>query len=106
MLKCRHARSTAQSRGAEAEAIALDAFVVTCRTGSPAATTRVLPDVDARTPLAPAGSLRATLAARRFSPRCPLQPLRLRFRSSREGMRSGQGAADPTALRAKTCNHG
>ena len=98
--------STAQARRAGAEAIALEAFVVKYRAGTPTATTRVLPDVDARAPNAPAGLLRATLVARSHSPRCPLQPLRFPWRSPGEGTRRGQGAANATALRGKACNHG
>lgn len=106
MHKRGYACSTAQSRRAGAEAIAPKAFVVKYRTGTPTAATRVLPYVDARTPKVPAGPLRATLAARSHSPRCPLQPLRFPLRSPREGTRRGQGAADATALRGEACNHG
>jgi hypothetical protein len=106
MHKRGYAWSTAQSRRAGAEAIALEAFVATYRTGTPTAITRVLPDVDARTPKTPAGPLRATLAAQSHSPRYPLQPLRFPLRSPREGTRGGQGAANATALRGKACNLG
>jgi hypothetical protein len=106
MHKRGYAWSTAQSRGAGAETIALEAFVATYRTGTPTATTRLLPDVDARTPKAPVGPLRATLAARSHSPRCTLQPLRFPLRSPREGTRRGQGAANATDLRGKACNLG
>ena len=106
MHKRRDAWSTAQSRRAGAEAIVPEAFVVKYRTGTPTAITRVLPDVDARTPKAPVGALRATLAARSHSPRCTLQPLRFPLRSPREGTRRGQGAANAIASRGKACNLG
>jgi hypothetical protein len=103
MHKRGYAWSTAQARRPGAEAIALEAFVATYRTGAPTATARVLPDVDARTPKALVGPLRATLAARSRSPQCTQQPLRFPLRSPREGTRRGEGAANATALRGKAC---
>ena len=66
----------------------------------------LLPNVDARTPKAPVGPLRATLAARSHRPRYTLQPLRFPLRSPEEGTRQGEGAANSTALRGKACNLG
>jgi hypothetical protein len=65
-----------------------------------------LPDVDATTPKALVGPLRATLAARSHSPRCTLQPLRFPLRSPRQGTRRGQRAANAIGLRVQDCNLG